>query len=257
MTEPLLYADEFRCAIYLPAPGVGPQDDPNAPMNRPVIDPFNWLDHLFFHSSLGYYAVAAHGTTSISHPAVGGQTVTVGSDAYLSQLYYGQSQVFDHLLLQHNLGYPPRFFAAYDGKMIPHGMPVQADSGGVRLVCAYATASQIRLREFASSSASSLPATSRSYQVLAFRQNAVVPELPMLNIEPGNVIFGQGLFQGNQPHLRATGPGDTVFAQAKSRTAAVRNGAFRAYPPNGIPVDLGPFNGALPVPSFINVTAGV
>lgn len=257
MSEVLLYADEYRCAIYRPASGGGAQDNPNSPMNRPVLNPLAWLDNILFHSSLGYYGVIAHGTRTVSHPAVAGRTVTVGDDAYLSQLYYGQTQAFDHLLLQHNLGYVPRFFVAYDGKMIPHGMPVQSASGGVRLVCAYATATQIRLREIATSSASALPAVSRSYQVMAFRANTVDPALPMLKIEPGDVVFGQGRFRANMPHLRATAAGDSVFAQAKSRTAAVRNGAFRAYPPNGAAVNLGPFNGTLPAPSFINVTAGV
>lgn len=257
MTDVLLYADEFRCAIYRPAPGGGEPDNPNSQMNRPVISPLSWLDNILFHSSLGYYGVIAHGSQTISHQNVAGRTVTVGEDAYLSQLYYGQSVAFDHLLLQHNLGYVPRFFVAYDGKMIPHGMPVQAASGGVRLVCAYATTTQIRLREFATSSANALPAVNRTYQIMAFRQDGVDPLLPMLRIEPGDVVFGQGKFRGNTPHLRATGPGDSLFAQAKTRTAAIRNGAFRAYPPNGSPVDLGTFTGSLPAPSFINVTAGV
>lgn len=252
-----LYADEFRCAIFEEAPGGGDPLDPNSLSNRLVLNPLAWLDNILFHSDLGYYGVVASGTTAVSHPAVAGRTVTVGSDAYLSQLYYGQSQVFDHLLLQHNLGYVPRFFVAYDGKMIPHGMPVQTSGAAVRLVCAYATTTQIRLREFASSSAADLPAAVRSYQVLAFRNNAVDPALHLLKIEPGDVVFGQGKYRANNPHLRATGQGDTVFAQAKTRTAGARNGAFRAYPPNGAPVDLGPFTGTLPAPTFINVTAGV
>lgn len=252
-----LFADATACAIYEEAPGGGDALDPAALCNRPFANPMAWLANVYFHSSLGYYAVVAHGTTAINHPAVAGRTVTVGSDAYLSQLYYGQSLAFDHLLLQHNLGYVPRFFVAYDGKMIPHGMPVQSASGGVRLVCAYATATQIRLREFATSSASNLPATSRNYQILVFRNNAPDIGLPMLQIEPGDVIFGQGKFRANTPHLRATGQGDSLYAQAKSRTAAIRNGSFRAYPPNGAPVDLGNFTGALPAPNFINVTAGL
>jgi hypothetical protein len=257
MTDVLLYADEYRCAIYRAAPGGGAQDDPNAPMNRPIISPLSWMDNILFHSSLGYYGVIAHGSRTISHQSVAGRTVTVGTDAYLSQLYYGQSQSFDHLLLQHDLGYVPRFFVAYDGKMIPHGMPVQSASGGVRLVCAYATATQIRLREFATSSASALPAATRAYQVLVFRSNSPDLALPMLNIEPGDVVFGQGKFRANMPHLRATGTGDNLFAQAKNRTAMIRNGAFRSYPPNGSPVDLGPFVGTMTAPNFINVAAGV
>lgn len=252
-----LYADEFRCAIYEEAPGGGEADNPNAPMNRPVLAPLSWLPNIYFHSDLDYYPVAAHGSVGIAHSTVAGQTVRVGTDSYVTTLYYGRQVVFDHLLLQHNLGYPPRFFAAYDGKMMPHGMPVHAASGGVRLVCAYATPTQIRMREFASSSASDLPAVSRNYQTMAFRNSGPIPELPMLDIQPGIAIFGQGRFQGTQPHLRATGAGDTVFAQARSRTAAVRNGAFRAYPPNGSPVDLGGFTGTLPAPTFYNVTAGV
>lgn len=252
-----LYADELRCAIYEEAPGGGDPLNPSSQMNRPVVAPLSWLDNIYFHSDLNYYPTVIDGVTSISHPSVAGRTVTVGQDIYLSQLYTGQSQTFDHLLIQHNLGYVPLFFVAYDGKMIPHGMPVQSASGGVRLVSAYATSTQIRLREFATSSASPLPAVNRNYQVLVFRSNAVDPALPMLRIEPGDVVFGQGRFRANTPHLRATGPGDSLYAQARDRTAAVRNGSFRAYPPNGSAVNLGPFNGTLPAPGFINVTAGV
>ncbi|KKC39498.1 hypothetical protein WH87_04685 [Devosia epidermidihirudinis] len=79
----------------------------------------------------------------------------------------------------------------------------------------------------------------------------------MFEVEPGKAVFGQGSFLAEHPHLRATGAGDVLFAQAKDRTAAVRNGAFRAIPPNGAAVDLGTFTGSLPTPSFINVTAGV
>lgn len=252
------YADASRVVIYEEAPGGGDPIDPNSLMNRPVVAPLSWLPNVYFHSDLGYYGVEVQGTTVISHSSVAGRTVTVGADIYLSQLYYGQSQSFDHLLINHNLGYVPKFFVAYDSKMIPHGMPVQADgSGGVRLVSAYATATQIRLREFATSSSVALPAAVRSYQVLVFRANVPNPALDMLKIEPGDVIFGQGKFRANNPHLRATGPGDSLFAQAKTRTAAVRNGGFRAYPPNGSPVDLGPFAGSLAAPDFINVTAGV
>jgi hypothetical protein len=251
------YADVSRVAIYEEAPGGGSAIDPNSLMNRPVLDPLTWIDYVYFHSDFGYYGVVASGTTTISHPVVAGSTVTVGEDAYLSQLYYGQSQTFDHLLLQHNLGYVPKFFVAYDSKMIPHGMPVQTSGAGVRLVSAYATTTQIRLREFATSSASDLPATSRDYQVLVFRQDAVDPLLPMLRMEPGDIVFAQGKFRANTPHLRATGSGDSIFAQAKTRTAAVRNGSFRAYPPNGSPVDLGTFTGSLSAPVYINVTAGV
>lgn len=252
-----LYADGFRCAIYEEAPGGGDPLDPTSLMNRPVVSPLSWLDNVYFHSDLNYYPVAASGTTTVSHPSVAGKTQTVGDDAYLSQLYYGQSQTFDHNLITHGLGYVPLFFVAYDGKMIPHGMPVQSASGGVRLVSAYATATEIRLREFATSSATDLPTVSRNYQVLVFRNNVPNPSLPMFLAQPGDVVFGQGKFRGNTPHLRATGPGDSIFAQARGRTAAIRNGSFRAYPPNGSPVDLGTFTGSLPAPSFINVTAGV
>lgn len=251
------YADATRVAVYEEAPGGGDPLEPTSLMNRPVVSPLSWLPNVYFHSDLGYYGVVAQGTTGISHPSVAGRTVSVGSDIYLSQLYYGQTQVFDHLLLTHSLGYVPRFFVAYDGKMIPHGMPVQTSGAGVRLVSAYATSTQIRLREFATSSISVLPADFRNYQVLVFRNNTVNPALDMLDIQPGYVNFGQGKFIANNPHLRATGPGDTVFAQAQGRTAAIRNGGFRAYPPNGAPVDLGPFSGSLSAPPFINVTAGV
>lgn len=252
-----LYADEFRCAIYDEAPGGGDPINPASLMNRPVINPSGWLANIYFHSDFDYYSTRHFETVTINHGAVGGTTTSLGP----INSFGGQSVTADHLLVQHNLGVVPRFFVVYDGRMIPHGTPVQRpDVGRARFVTGYATTTQLRLFERAFSSTATLPAVSLSYQAMVFGPSAADPLLDQLLISPANVVFGKGKFRMEWPHLRVVGPGDSPFAQAQGRTAGIGNGAIRAWTPNsGAPIDFGGsysgnFNSA---PNFINLSAGV
>jgi hypothetical protein len=250
-----MFADATGCAIFEEAPGGGDPLNPTSLMNRPFLNPMSWVANILFHSEFNYYGVVASTlSVTITHPAVAGVTT---ARPYTPVNYVGQSVVYDHLLLNHNEGVVPLFFVAYGGQMLPHGTPTQIEAGGYRMVSAYATATQIRLRDLGVSSASTLPAASRTYQVLVFRSTAKDPALKQLDLSPGAAVLGQGKFQQSQAHLRALLSGDTPFAVAKDRTAAIRNGSLRARFSNGGIVDVGPFNGSLPAPGFINVTAGV
>lgn len=250
-----LYADELRCVIYDEAPGGGDPLDPNSLMNRPVVNPMGWLDNVYFHSDFDYYGAPFHGTATIAHAAVAGVSQQV---AYFTT-FEGQAVRTDHLLLTHSLGYVPRFFVHYGNLMIPHSMPVQDEGSGLkRFVTGYATTSQIRLSELAYSSASTLSAVSRTYGAVVFANSEANPFLDQLLIEPGNVIFGQGRFNLSWPHLRVVGSGESPYAQALGRTAGVGNGSLRVYPPNGSPIDFGPYvnKSGLIAPAFVNVTVG-
>ena len=249
-----LYSDATRCAIYEEASGGGDPLDPNSQMNRPVINPTAWLPNVYFHSDLDYYGIAAQATVSISHASIAGQTnPTEGAVQFL-----GQAVSTNHLLVTHGLGYVPRFFCIYNGRLIPHGTPVQdAGSGKKRYVTAYATTTQIRLFEVGYSDNTSLPAVSRNYQIIAFRDPTVNPTNTALNIEPGQADFGFGHFRGSEPHLRADGAGDVQWPIATRRTAAIRNGGLRVYQPNGTFVDLMDFTGSLAAPTYITTSAGV
>lgn len=257
------YADSSRVAIYEEAPGGGDPLEPGSSMNRPILDPIGWISNIFFHSDLNYYGIAAKNLNAVvNHPAIGGLVRNAGDndgDAGSSEVSInGQGVVNTHSLITHNLGYVPRFFCIYDNRLVPQGIPVQSqDNSRARFVTAYATPNEIRLFDLGWSSNLTLDATTKTYQVIVFRTPAKDASLPMLEMNPGSVIFGQGKFRFTEPHLRVSGAGDTNFAIAMGKTAAIKNGGVRAYTPNGSYIDFGPYNGGLSSPPFINVSAGV
>lgn len=255
------YADENVAAIYEEAPGGGDPIDPSSLMNRPIVAPLSWLPNIYFHSELDYYGVVASTlSTPITHPVIPGITRTAGGTGEVSTVVSlaGQTIESDHLLLQHNLGYVPKFFGIQNGKLVPNSFPVQyVSTNRVRFASIYATSAQIRVRTLGWSDANSTPAATINYGALVFRDAAPISGEAMLDLYPGNAVFGQGKFKGSNPHLRVVGPGDTLFAAAMDRTAAVRNGGLRSYAPDGGFFDYGVFNGTLAPPEYIYVTAGV
>jgi len=253
-----LFADATACAIFDEAPGGGNPLDPNSLMNRPFLNPSAWSTYVYFHSDFNYYGVAAYDMAKVvNHAAVAGLDTVTGPDV-ASLHFYGQTVATDTVLINHGLGYIPKFFLASGGKMLPHGIPVQVDGAAkARFICAYATSTQIILRDIGISSNTALAAISLTYQVLVFRDTAPQAGVENLRIEPGNVIFGKGKFRAGQPHLRISSTGDTPFSIALNKTAAVRNGAIRTIPPNGSAIDFGNFTGSLAAPGFQNVTVGL
>lgn len=252
-----LYADEFRCAIYEEAPGGGDPANPNSLMNRPVIDPYSWVDNIRFHSDFYYLGIEKTGTATISHPAVPTITRQVG----YAMNVVGQTVTNDYLLLTHDLGYVPNFFCLYNNRLIPAGQAVQfvgaGNSDARRYVTAYATTTQIRVFELAYSSSLSLPAINVTYRAIVFREQTLTPDGYMLSMKPGEVIFGQGKFRSDYPPLRADGAGDQVWPLATSPTGSVANGGFRGYEAGGGYIDSGPYNGSAPAPSYLTTSSGV
>jgi hypothetical protein len=256
-----LYADELRCAIYEEASGGGDPIDPTSQMNRPIVDPESWLANLYFHSDLDYYGVAAYvPSVAINHPSIAGITRAAGGgtgDVSAVVNVAGQYATSDVLLYQHDLGYVPDFYGIIGGRLVPGGIPVQRqDASRMRWASIYVTSTQVRVLSFGFSSATTLDAVSVDYGAVLFREHAVVPSLPMLEIEPGSVIFGQGKFISDEPHLRASGATGTLFAVAMDRTAGVRNGGLRAWLPDGTSQDWASYNGSLTAPAFINLEIG-
>jgi hypothetical protein len=249
------YADALRVVIYDEAPGGGDPLDPNSLMNRPVVSPMSWLDSVYFHSDLNYYnTVLYQPSVTVNHPEVSGRSDQITANV----TYGGRIVTTTHHLVQHNLGYVPKFFVAYNGRMMPHGYPIQnTSSSRKRLVAAYATTTEIRLWECGVSDTQALPAASFNYAVQVFASSSRDPALPNLLIEPGNVVFGQGKFRMDRPPIRVPLSGESPFYQATDRTAAIWNGALRAFLPNGSYQDFGNFTGSLGAPGFINLAAGV
>lgn len=249
------YADEFRAAIYEEAPGGGDPLDPNSLMNRPILNPSAWVANVFFHSNFDYYStVVFQPSVTVAHPAVGSPSTYITPFITIN----GTISQTTHPLVTHGLGYVPRFFVVYQGRMIPHGTPSQVVSNTVvRFVSAYATTSEIRLFETGITGSVGLPAINLNYGVMVFRNSAADPLLDRLRIEPGNVVFGQGKFSMQWPHLRAVASGESPFAQALGRTAAIDNGAVRVWEPNGGPIDFGVYQGSfVSGPGFVNLQTG-
>jgi len=248
------YADENRVVVYEEAPGGGDPIDPNSLMNRPIIAPMSWLANVYFHSDFDYYNTYLSTSIPFSHPAR-------SPGSYSPSLQIIDTSIVataDYNLLDHNLGYEPKFYAAIDNKFSPSSYPIQVTSDALRYVSFYATVNQIRVREIYQVSASGgLSAITPTYQLLVFADSDPDPAMDFLSIEPGNVVFGQGKFRHDQPPMRIAATGETPFYEAIRRTTAVRNGAVRTYLPNGGYVDAGPFNGTLPAPTFVNVQSGL
>lgn len=250
------YADATRVAVYEEAPGGGDPLEPTSLMNRPIISPMSWLPNVYFHSDFDYYNTFIATSVSVAHssyPTGSSGPATLGGVVRNSRTYTN-----DYVILNHNLGYVPKFYAAYGGRMIPNTYPIEISGSALRYVCVYATSTQIRVFESAQvSNVNGLSANSFTYQLLVFADSASDPSLPMLQIEPGGVIFGQGKFRRDRPPMRIVASGESPFAQALNRSAGVRNGAVRSYLPGGAAVDAGPYNGSLPAPTFINVQSGL
>lgn len=244
-----LFADATACAIFEEASGGGDPLDPNSAMNRPFKTPMSWLGNIYFHSDFNYYGVVAKDLNKvINHAAVAGGSQTIGGI-----ILTGAQVMTDHVLITHNLGYVPLFFVAFDGMMFARGTPTQQENGGQRYVMAYATTTQIILRDAGFSTLLDLPAATRTYQVLVFRELAADPTLPLLDIAPGVATFGQGKFQIAQNHLRQVGAGASPFSIQQGASAAVSNGGMGVRLPDGTSVVIGGFNGTVPSPPVINV----
>lgn len=248
------YADEFRVVIYEEAPGGGDPLDPNSLMNRPIISPISWLANVYFHSDFDYYNTYISTSVSFAHPSR-------PANSFSPSLRITNTSVVataSYALLTHGLGYIPKFYAGITNKFVPNTYPIQIGTNALRYVSFFATTTQIWVHEVYQVAVSEgLAAITPTYQLLVFADSDIDPSLDMLELEPGNVVFGQGKFRQDRPPMRIAAPGETPFAEANSRTAAIRNGAVRSYLPNGGYVDAGPFNGSLPAPSFVNVQSGI
>lgn len=94
---------------------------------------------------------------------------------------------------------------------------------------------------------------------MVFSPSAADPLLDQLLITPANVVFGQGKFRMEWPHLRVVASGESPVAQALSRTLSINNGAIRIWEPDSpTPVDFfGTYSGNFTTaPAYVNLTAG-
>ena len=127
---------------------------------------------------------------------------------------------------------------------------IQADANGARTVSPYATSSAIRLLDVGLSSANTLAAMSKSYQVIIFRSPAATSAL-MADLDPANDVLelGYGKWNGTLRQLRQTVVADaSPFDVPLGRTTDVRGGGSRTVLADGgvssSPIYTGSFTGS-------------
>lgn len=238
MTDPA----SGKVALFLENGTSGEPDDVDAPRNAPLKNPGSYLGHLRFHSDLDYLEVAAGpNNVGIGHATIGagsGPSAFVGLNNVL--VYGGVSTV--HVLLNHNLGYVPDFLVIANGDVIYGGTPVQRLSDGrTRHVTAYATSTQLLLKEWAVQTASSMPAINVTYTIIVFRRPpAPAGSLLFLNDPLANhVKMGFDKFNSSRRYLQVVS-GGTPYGFALGRTIDLKNGAPRLVDPDGSITDIVP-----------------
>lgn len=241
-----------------------PSGDPMAPFNEPL----KHMEYVRFHSDLQYLNSQLISTAmSINHTAVAGVTGTGysvsngGSASAGAQIASGQVVANEYVLYTHNLGYAPLFFALFNGTVISGGIGVQKAANQQRLVSAFSTTTQIKIRDVGISSAVALPAVTREYDVYIFKNLVADPLLPMFHVKltnPGKrIIFGRGRISDSQITVRRTKPGDGVqLPFPVSRSVDVRNGDIRSLQADGTFTQLGSYNGTLFGFDFVPVSFG-
>lgn len=236
-----------RCALYDEPVLTGDPDDPNSARNAPLNNPVSNWEYIYFHSDFDYMGVS-HGPTvvNVSHASVAAAGSSLPEAGASINFGWGAASA-THTILTHNLGYVPNAMVVVNNNVLWPGMPVQvASDGGSRYASAYCTTTQVRLYEWASSGATTLPAINLSYTVIVF-ENPPAPSGDLLiDYDPITEItqMGKGKFSSDKRYLQVV-PGGTPFGIAYGRTIDLANGAPRAVRPDGVTYN--------PVPSSLAV----
>lgn len=227
-------------ACFTEPNSVGDIEDYNAPRNAPAKNPGAYLDLVQWHIDFFQYELAFPIiTTAVTHPTIPGQNKYWGPSnqyymndpTYVSAISYrvpGQTIVTDHTLVNHNLGYAPLAFVAWENTMIMPGVTVQIESDGrTRFISLFATSSVLGIREVATSSSASLPAVSRSYKSLIFKATEAQGGRPLFGREGANVVLGRGKVDTSKSYLRRVGGAETPFDLDRGPTIDINSGRTR------------------------------
>ncbi len=233
-------------AIYDSNGTSGAAGNPSAPRNAPLLNPAEHLDKIYMHSELDLMEVS-HGpaNVTVSHDAVAAASGPGGEVGVNGITFYGTS-VTDHVLLAHGLGYVPDFFVIYEGDIVYPGQPIQvvADDGRQRRVTAYATSSYILLREWHVRTSATIPAVTRTYTVVVFKQPPAKSGKLLWWWDPisGVLQAAFGKFRSDRRYLQVVA-GGSPFGFSKGTTIDLNNGAPRYVDPDGSITD--------PIPSSV------
>lgn len=227
----------------------------------PFDDPVEHFDLIRFCSDFQYFSSAIRvDGISVSHSLVAGVTgsgysAPSASSGSTGPIANGQLVTTNKLLYTHSLGYAPQFIVLYNDVIVAGGTVVQmtADRRKARKVSAYATSTEIRLRDIGISSTDDLPAATISYDLIIFRDPAVVPGAPLFRASPSGVTLGYGRITSEERPLRRVVGAEDYFYLPRTRIADIRNGAYRTISPSG-PQDVGTYTGNFFSADYLKVT---
>lgn len=230
-------------ALFDEAPGGGDPKDIGSLRNRPAADPANWLPNIYFHSSLDNMEVHSDTTVTINHGSVAALTPP-GLEFVPSRYFAYGSTATTWPLLTHDLGYPPHVAVVVDDNVVKPGYPVQVVSGTKRMrsISVYVTTTQVLLREWSiATSDGSIPAISKTYRILVFRDPPAPEGNKLLEIDAtaGTVKMARGRFDLSRNYLQVV-PGGSPFGLSSGRSIDLKRGAVRFADPDGSNYDMVP-----------------
>ncbi len=218
-------------ALFDEAPGGGDPQDINAARNAPAKTPADWLPNVYFHSSLDYMETVFADDVVVNHPLI---DVAPGSGFGNYVVFSGDDE--DHILYEHNLGYPPIALVATGSNIIWPGMLIHVD-GGVnfwRYGTVYCDNNYVRLYvKTAVLSGNDAPATNITYKVLVFKeQSPAGDKLIEFDASTGITKMGLGRFNAAAHYLQVAS-GGSPLGIAQGRTIDLNKGSIRAFRPDG------------------------
>lgn len=220
--------------------------DPMAPFNNPT----EHMDLVRFHSDLQYLSNSIVQDVTISHTALAGSIGTGytvandgGSSGSSQPITDGQIRASTINLLAHGLPYVPLYYVLYNQQLVAPGFPVQVFDDRIRTISASATSNYIRLRELAVSSDQTLPAITRNYRVLVFRDPLPDPAKPLYHYKADSLIMGHGKVDTAHRNIRKATGGYDFYVPVKP-IADTRNGAIKIIAPNGDEASIGQYTGS-------------
>lgn len=231
----------------------GDRFDFNAARNAPAKSPSAYLDSVYWHSDFFPFELSAGPVeTVVNHAAVATSSYSFGIPGSVELNTQGNVVAADHLLYAHGLGIVPEFFVSLNGSMLTNGTVAQVTAAGIRFVCAYATTSQIRLREVAAIGASTLAAASLTYTTLVFNAPAADPAKPLASLSAGTVELGRGKISSARKRLRQVLPAESSFDFDLGPTVGVRNGGVKQVTGGNVLADSW-YSGGFSGPSYVPV----
>jgi hypothetical protein len=210
----------------------GDVHDFNAPRNAPAKFPASHLPVLHFHSETDCMETVFAGTVAVNHPFI---DMPAGGGDYGNYVVFSGTTE-DHILYEHNLGYPPIALVAVGDNIIWPGMLIHV--GGADNFWRYGTVycDNQYVRLFVKSAAlngQDAAAATVNYTVLVFKEAEASGD-KLFEFDPTTSVtkMGLGKFRSDARYLQVVA-GGSPLGIAQGRTIDLKNGASRAYRPDG------------------------